>query len=122
MNAARAWHLPQLALACMAVACVAGCALPAGSLVIEKPESSQLAGGRTAQAAQAALTVGRSTKAQVAALLGAATVVRFDSGYEVWVYRAPAMAGARREPDEFVVLFSPAGVVRKTRVRPGGNL
>jgi outer membrane protein assembly factor BamE (lipoprotein component of BamABCDE complex) len=126
MNAARAPQRPRLALAgvaaCLAAACVAGCALPAGTLVIDKPESSLLAGGLTAAAAQQAVTVGQSTKAQVAAALGAATVVKFDSGYEVWVYRGPEVAEARREPDEFVILFSPAGVATRTRVRPGAPL
>ncbi len=122
MTPTHASRLPRLVLACMAAASVGGCALPAGPLVIEKPASSLLAGGLTATAAQQAVTVGQSTKAQVRAALGPATVVKFDSGYEVWVYRGPEVANARREPDEFVILFSPAGVVKKTRVRPGGIL
>ena len=55
------------------------------------------------------LTVGRSTKSDVRAALGEGTVVSFDSGYEVWVYRQPAA--------ELVLLFEPAGVLSNTRVR-----
>ena len=41
------------------------------------------------------------------------TVVRFDSGYEVWAYPE------KRTPDtsEFVVLFAPSGIMAKSRVR-----
>ena len=70
------------------------------------------------QSASDSITVGKSSKADVMAALGAATVINFDSGYEVWVYRAKS-----REPSaataEFVILFSPDGVVKKTRLRPG---
>jgi hypothetical protein len=58
-----------------------------------------------------------STKADVAAAFGEARVVRFESGFEVWAYQSD-----RPEPplgrSEFVVLFSPSGVVSKTRLRP----
>jgi hypothetical protein len=44
-------------------------------------------------------------------------VVRFESGFEVWAYQSD-----RPEPplgrSEFVVLFSPSGVVSNTRLRP----
>ena len=55
------------------------------------------------------LSVGRSTKADVRAALGEGTVVNFDSGYEVWVYRQPR--------EELVLLFEPSGILSKTRVR-----
>lgn len=64
---------------------------------------------RTADA-ERAIRPGISTKADVQDALGTANVVRFESGYEVWVYRA---AGA-----EFVVLFTPSGIAKKTRIRP----
>lgn len=70
----------------------------------------------TVQQAGSAAVAGRSTKAAVAAALGAATVVKFDSGYEVWVYRVQETA-ATKGKTEFVILFSPAGIVKKTRVR-----
>ena len=49
--------------------------------------------------------------------LGPATVVQFDSGYEVWVYRKNPL---RSEPGnaEFVILFDPSGHVKKSRIRP----
>jgi outer membrane protein assembly factor BamE (lipoprotein component of BamABCDE complex) len=116
MAAAR---LLPLAITAAAVAVVAGCAMAAGQVAIEKPASTALAAGLTPQAAQARLVPGQTTKAQVAAALGPATVVHFDSGYEVWVYQQKD-ARADREPDELVVLFAPDGVVKKTRVRMGG--
>ena len=48
------------------------------------------------------------------ATLGPTKAVVFDSGYEAWLYMAPA--GADRYT-EFVVLLGPDGVVRKTRRR-----
>lgn len=68
------------------------------------------------RAASEKVTAGRSTRSEVEAALGQARVIRFDSGYEVWLYRL-------REPgspgeSEFVLLFSPQGVLAKTRVRP----
>lgn len=71
------------------------------------------------QAASQAVTPGKSTKAEVAALLGNATVIPFDSGYEVWVYRVKEKTpGAAPGRTEFVILFAPSGIVKKTRVRP----
>jgi hypothetical protein len=61
-----------------------------------------------------AVVAGATTKAQLAATLGATRAVVFDSGYEAWVYVAPA--GADRYT-EFVVLLGPDGIVRKTRRR-----
>lgn len=81
----------------------------------------------TAQAAQAAVIPGRSSKAEVQAALGKTTTVRFDSGYEVWVYRwegtGPPSQGGQGGPgsaqgaDEYVVLFDPSGIATKARVR-----
>jgi hypothetical protein len=64
-----------------------------------------------------AVLIGKSTKADVLTALGGATGVRFDSGFEVWAYEF----GPQKRPlgkSEFVVLFDPAGVVTKTRLRP----
>jgi hypothetical protein len=66
------------------------------------------------QAANEAVTVGKSTKADVRAALGEATVVDFESGYEVWVYREKK---ATAPPGELVLLFAPSGVVTKARIR-----
>jgi hypothetical protein len=82
-----------------------------------------------------AITIGKSTKADVSASLGETLAISFDTGYEVWVYRlandTPFGAAAaprirrtasdrawRATPAEFVILFAPSGVVAKTRVRP----
>ena len=69
------------------------------------------------QMAGNAIATGKSTKADVAAALGEATAVTFDSGFEVWVYREKSS----RPPEtkaEFVILFDQTGIVRKTRLRP----
>ena len=69
------------------------------------------------QSAGGVVTAGTSTKADVFAALGPATVVKFDSGYEVWAYRdKPARAVV--PGNEFVILFTPDGIVKKTRMRP----
>jgi hypothetical protein len=69
------------------------------------------------QIADEAVVVGQSTKDGVAAVLGPASVVRFDSGFEVWLYRA-GTASETATPAEFVILFAPSGVVKKTRLLP----
>lgn len=84
----------------------------------------------SAENARNAITIGKSTKADVMAVLGKTTAVTFDSGYEVWVYEITGGAvdlgalfgragSGRRTPDrtEFVILFAPSGVVAKTRIR-----
>ena len=49
--------------------------------------------------------------ADVLAALGNTVTVPFDTGYEVWVYHLePGTA-------EFVLLFDPAGLLARTRVR-----
>lgn len=82
-----------------------------------------------------AVTIGKTTKADVIASLGETSVIRFDTGYEVWVYRLADDANAienlsqriarsrsdkawPRTPAEFVILFGPSGVVEKMRFRP----
>ena len=62
-------------------------------------------------------TIGRSTKSDVRAALGEGTVVNFDSGYEVWVYRQPAVEKPPTPAAELVLLFEPSGILSKTRVR-----
>lgn len=113
-------------------ACVAGCALQRTS----QEASAALAPIRatvSADNAKRAITIGKSSKADVIAALGKTQVIGFDSGFEVWVYRyegdTPAKAGwveriqragsGTRTPDsaEFVVLFAPSGFVAKTRIR-----
>ncbi|MDB5889755.1 MAG: hypothetical protein JWP47_586 [Polaromonas sp.] len=109
-TAASVW----LATACF---CLGGCALPPAAPYGAK-ESAQpfQTAGMTMQEAQRSLRPGTTGKADVAALLGKATVIAFDSGYEVWVYRAGA-TGASAGGSEFVVLFTPGGLVKKSRIR-----
>ena len=68
-------------------------------------------------AARVAVVAGKSTKRDVLALLGKTATVTFDSGYEVWVYHLEEGEGPRGQA-EFVILFDPAGVAAKTRIRP----
>lgn len=69
------------------------------------------------ETAMQTVAVGNSSKDDVMAALGPGTVVRFDSGYEVWLYRA-APSGSNTAKAEFVILFDPSGTVKKTRIRP----
>lgn len=69
------------------------------------------------QAGSEAVAIGKSSKQEVMAALGPATVVRFDSGYEVWVYRKNPLKSEAANA-EFVILFAPSGIVKKARIRP----
>lgn len=62
----------------------------------------------------AAAVPGQATRASLGAAFAPATVQRFDSGIEVWLYRAPA-GGARSH--ELVLQFDRAGTLRKVRRR-----
>ena len=91
------------------------CALLAGCAVSQpKPAERPLGPGEIVSVRQAenSLSVGKSTKSDVRALLGEATALEFGSGYEVWVYRQRPEAKT-----ELVLLFDPSGVLAKTRVR-----
>ena len=70
------------------------------------------------QSASDSIIIGKSSKADVMTALGSTTVINFDSGSEVWVYRAKSRGPAEAKA-EFVILFAPDGVVKKTRLRPG---
>ena len=75
------------------------------------------------QAASDTLTLGQTTQAEALATLGPATVVKFDSGFEVWVYRTypsdwAKSPDAQMAPAELVILFTPEGIVSKKRMRP----
>ena len=58
---------------------------------------------------------------QMQAALGPASVIRFDSGYQVWRYRYPSLAPAKAGDDaaryaDFVILFGPDGQARKAHL------
>lgn len=96
------------------------CALLAGCALTEpKPVQRPLGPGEIASARQAenVLEPGKSTKAEVRALLGEATTLEFATGYEVWVYRERRDPKTQTPSSELVLLFEPAGLLAKTRVR-----
>lgn len=68
------------------------------------------------QSAQGLLTPGTTRADEIQGTLGAANVVHFDSGFEVWVYRAPS-GGSPGTMAEMVLLIDPNRVLRKVRVR-----
>ncbi|MEO7391332.1 MAG: hypothetical protein ABIU58_04095 [Ramlibacter sp.] len=111
----------HVSLALVFGVCLSGCAGP-GDLV-ESRETSLSAGsmkarGMTPQQAFAAVAVERSNRADVAAALGPAIVIPFDSGYEVWVYRWKGAQKTMRGDTELVILFDRSGLAKKTRIRP----
>ena len=110
--------LAACAAVCMALAGCAGSALFPG-FGGTKPlfANSQL----TAPQASELIVPGSTTQAEVQALLGSATVINFDSGQAVWVYRTTP-AKATHPGAEFVILFDRAKVVQKTRSRPADAL
>ena len=111
--------------ALVAIFCLlfAGCAGPAG-LAFGQADTVPLFREKAMSVhdARAAIAPGRSTKAEILAALGKSTVVKFDSGYEVWVYRGNVAGSQPTEKTEFVILFGPDGVLKKARVRaPSGQ-
>ncbi|APA67870.1 hypothetical protein YQ44_08495 [Janthinobacterium sp. 1_2014MBL_MicDiv] len=71
------------------------------------------------------ITVGKTTRLDLDAALGNATVVSFDPGYEVWVYKnqlqTPSVARllpllGQKGTREVAVVFDQAGVVSKYRI------
>jgi outer membrane protein assembly factor BamE (lipoprotein component of BamABCDE complex) len=55
-----------------------------------------------------------ATRASVLAALGPTRNIAFDSGYQVWLYQTPRPGG---QFAEYLILFDPAGVVTKKRLR-----
>jgi len=108
-------------LAPVLAACLAltGCASPLDERDSRNALPEFSTPGMSMQGAKDAIVTGKSTKADVAAALGTGAIVKFDSGYEVWVYRAKAYKPAVDAPgtNELVVLFTPSGIVKKTRIR-----
>jgi hypothetical protein len=131
---------PNLVLALCTCACaciaVAACATPGASSLTTATASLPGTRAVSARDADTGIVIGKSTRADVLAALGKTTVVSFDSGFEVWIYRyrgdaLAAGTAAKASPGEaeFVVLFNPSGVATKTRIRlapqfekRGGNL
>lgn len=112
--------LRHAALMMASSAFLTGCAGP-----LERPASEDPPPFRDAALAiPVAATIvvpGRSTRADMIAALGEGSAVRFDSGYEVRLYRDrrtdPAIS-----PAELVVLISPGGIAQKVRIKPATRL
>lgn len=98
----------------VACALIAGCAVSQPS---SKPAPLGPGEIPSARAAADLLTLGSTTKSDVRAALGEATVVDFPTGYEVWVYRQRAHEKPPAATAELVLLFEPSGMLAKTRVR-----
>jgi hypothetical protein len=104
-------------------AILAACVFFGGCALVQPrppaPEAAPLGPGEilSAQAASDALVIGKSSKADVRAAFGEAVVIDFDSGYEVWVYKERLREKAPPPRAEFVLLFSPSGILAKTRIR-----
>lgn len=104
---------------------LAACALLGGCALMQpppKPAEAPLGPGEilSAPVAEGAVSIGKSTKADVRASLGEAVAVDFASGYEVWVYRERRPEKSEKAPPpaaELVLLFAPSGVLTKMRVR-----
>jgi hypothetical protein len=107
--------LSRIGIAFALGACIAGCASGPStvpSAVVISPQKNVIAPERVKDA----VTIGKSTKADVLAALGETLVISFDTGYEIWVYQL-----ARERTAEFVILFAPSGLVAKTRSRRAIN-
>lgn len=100
---------------------LAGCATPAG--LPGGPGFAHTAAGQPMRPdeARARLAPGASSKPEVAAALGRAVVVAFDSGQEIWVYRWPGPDGTPDQATELVLLFPPQGPLAKMRLRLGAT-
>jgi len=109
--------------------CIAGCAVQSAPAPDARVESAQIT-RLSKERVKNAVAIGRSTKADVIAALGEAAVIRFESGYEVWVYRLaddpPAKPRTTRKGSEeaeretrseFVILFAPSGLAARVRMR-----
>ncbi|MDL2356477.1 MAG: hypothetical protein QFF03_14585 [Pseudomonadota bacterium] len=85
---------------------LAGCAIAPAA-----PPGTVLADAGAAQA----IAPGLTTRAMLLARYGATTMVRFDSGVEVWRYLTPAAGGAY---GELVIVLDPRGIVAQLRRAP----
>lgn len=101
---------------------LAGCAGPGPLAAGSKGNLAVRTGGErliTPQEALRQIVAGASAKSEVMTALGEGIVVRFDSGYEVWIYRWQGSDQTVRGSAELVVLFDPSGLATKVRLRPG---
>jgi hypothetical protein len=93
-----------------------GCAGPGG--IVSGPAQPPFRDpALSVQDAAQALAPGRTTRQEVLDRLGPGEAIRFDTGYEVRVWRPKGKGDPRASP-ELVVLFAPDGLVHKVRARP----
>lgn len=102
---------------CLIFQGLAGCASPSAVFNTQTMVPTFRDPGMSIQSANAAISAGMSSQADLLAALGPGTVVTFDSGYQVWVYRDTSPENAT-QPAELVILFAPSGIVKKTRIKP----
>ena len=104
---------------------LAGCASVNPTVLLESSQqppifqNKNLSLESAAASLQTLATSGRNaSQPEVTNLLGKATSkVRFDNGYEIWVYRNASIK-APASGTELVLLFAPDGLLKKYRVRP----
>jgi len=97
-----------------------GCAAPPPTVLVPAFRDPAM----SMQDAHGLIVPGTTTRAALLASLGLAPVVRFDSGWEVWIYREKEKNGKRSSqsvagsPAELVILLDGSGVVKKSRIKP----
>ena len=104
---------------------LAGCASVNPTALLESSQQAPVFQNKNlslesaAASLQTLATSGRNaSQPEVNNLLGKATSkVRFDNGYEIWVYRNASIK-APASGTELVLLFAPDGLLKKYRVRP----
>ena len=82
-------------LICLICLILAGCAGPPAVTRQQATMPAFRDPAMSIQSAYASIAIGTSTRAEVLAALGPASVVKFDSGYEVWVYRGKSPSGKK---------------------------
>jgi hypothetical protein len=94
----------RLTLAALATLLLAGCTTPAPApgAIVAQDRFTQL------------VVPGRTTRADLLAAFGPTQTVRFDSGFETWLYETGPVNGRRTE---LVLLLGSDGIVRKMRMR-----
>ena len=112
-------RIPFFGSSLAALSCIwlAGCAGPYGAFSPADSAPTFRDASLSMQGAKEAVVIGSATKADVLAALGSGNVVKFDSGFEIWVYK-DRTASTAADKAEFVILFTPSGIVKKARIRP----
>ena len=101
----------------MKIPCFITALLLATACATQRPEPDLMRAERAAAERSLRSIQAGNSKADVRAALGNAQVIGFDSGYEVWVYRMSPPGKPASGKTELVVLFNPAGLLTKSRVR-----